>query len=394
MNNGGNVSVDMAYKSLNKNGEELCGDKVEIIQTHNSRIMILADGMGSGIRANILSTLTSKILGTLFINDLKIDDAVSTIARTLPVSSVNGVAYSTFSILQIFDDKEAYLVEFDNPACIIIRNGQKAVLPSKTRIIEGKEIKETRFRVQVNDAFVLMSDGCIYCGTGDIMNYGWDWNSISDYALKVYRQTNTAAHMAALINRACEDLYMQEPSDDTTVAVARVIEEKVVNIMTGPPEDPKDDWKIVRDFMKEPGYRIVSGGVTAKIVARELHEEIGMEVGALDPEIPPTSTIQGIDLVTEGVITLNKVISILNAYNQEDVPIEVFDELAKNNGAAQIANVLIDRCTKVNLFVGKAVNEDYSSKNLPFEITARKNIVHALEDALRALNKNVVLHFY
>ena len=389
-----NVSVDMAYKSLNKSGEELCGDKVEIVQTASSKIMILADGMGSGIRANILATLTSKILGTLFVNDLNIEEAVSTIAKTLPISPINGVAYSTFSILQIFDNKEAYLVEFDNPGCIFIRNGRLQEIPFTKREIEGKEIREYRFQVQVNDAFVLMSDGCIYCGTGDIMNYGWDWNSISDYSLKVYAQTNTASHMAALLNKACEDLYLQEPSDDTTIAVARVIEEKTVNILTGPPEDPKDDWRIVRDFMREPGIKIVSGGITSQIVARELHEELGMAVGSLDPEIPPMSTIQGIDYVTEGVITLNKVIEILRQYNQEDVPIEVFDELAKNNGAAKIANALIDQCTKVNLFVGKAVNENYSNKNLPFEITARKNIIHALEDALRALNKNVVLHFY
>ena len=389
-----NVSVDMAYKSLNKSGEELCGDKVEIVQTASSKIMILADGMGSGIRANILATLTSKILGTLFVNDLNIEEAVSTIAKTLPVSPINGVAYSTFSILQIFDNKEAYLVEFDNPGCIFIRNGCLQQIPFTKREIEGKEIREFRFQVQVNDAFVLMSDGCIYCGTGDIMNYGWDWNSISTYALKVYAQTNTASHMAALLNKACEDLYLQEPSDDTTIAVARVIEEKTVNILTGPPEDPKDDWKIVRDFMREPGIKIVSGGITSQIVARELHEELVMSVGALDPEIPPMSSIRGIDYVTEGVITLNKVIEILRQYNQEDVPIEVFDELAKSNGAAKIANALIDQCTKVNLFVGKAVNEDYSNKNLPFEITARKNIIHALEDALRARNKNVVLHFY
>lgn len=389
-----NVSVDMAYKSLNKNGEELCGDKVEIVQTSSSRIMILADGMGSGIRANILATLTSKILGTLFVNDLNIEEAVSTIAKTLPVSPINGVAYSTFSILQIFDNKEAYLVEFDNPCCIFIRDGHLQNIPFTKREIEGKEIREYRFRVQVNDAYVLMSDGCIYCGTGDIMNYGWDWNSISDYSLKVYSQTNTASHMAALLNKACEDLYLQEPSDDTTIAVARVIEEKTVNILTGPPENQKDDWRIVRDFMKEPGIKIVSGGITSQIVARELHEELVMSVGILDPEIPPMSSIRGIDYVTEGVITLNKVIKILNMYNQEEVPVEVFDELAKNNGASKIANALIDQCTKVNLFVGKAVNQDYSTKNLPFEITARKNIIHGLEDALRALNKNVVLHFY
>lgn len=146
--------------------------------------------------------------------------------------------------------------------------------------------------------------------------------------------------------------------------------------------------------MREPGIKIVSGGITSQIVARELHEELVMSVGALDPEIPPMSSIRGIDYVTEGVITLNKVIEILRQYNQEDVPIEVFDELAKSNGGRKNRQTqLIDQCTKVNLFVGKAVNEDYSNKNLPLYY-GQKKYCTALEDALRALNKNVVLHFY
>lgn len=386
--------IDMGYKSINHHGEELCGDKVEIITTDNSRIMILADGMGSGIRANIFATLTSKILGTMFKNELNIDDAVQTIAKTLPISSVNGVAYCTFSILQIFDSGEAYVVEYDNPACVFIRDGQIQELPFKERSIEGKVIRESRFQTQLNDAFVLMSDGCIYCGTGDIMNYGWDWNQIAKFSLKMYNQTNSATHMAKMINKACDDLYMQTPSDDTTVAVARILEEHVVNIMTGPPEKEEDDAIIVADFMAQKGTKIACGGVTAQILSRHLNKKIESVPGDLDPLIPPMSKIEGIDLVTEGIITLNHVIKILNLYCQEDVPMEIFDELAKKNGASQIANIIIDKCNTVNLFVGKAVNNNYTHKNLPFEITARQNIIHGLEAVLKAMDIKVNLFFY
>lgn len=386
--------IDMGYKSINHHGEELCGDKVEIITTDNSKIMILADGMGSGIRANIFATLTSKILGTMFKNELNIDDAVQTIAKTLPISSVNGVAYCTFSILQIFDSGEAYVVEYDNPACVFIRDGQIQELPFKERSIEGKVIRESRFQTQLNDAFVLMSDGCIYCGTGDIMNYGWDWNQIAKFSLKMYNQTNSATHMAKMINKACDDLYMQTPSDDTTVAVARILEEHVVNIMTGPPEKEEDDAIIVADFMTQKGTKIACGGVTAQILSRHLNKKIESVPGDLDPLIPPMSKIEGIDLVTEGIITLNHVIKILNLYCQEDVPMEIFDELAKKNGASQIANIIIDKCNTVNLFVGKAVNNNYTHKNLPFEITARQNIIHGLEAVLKAMDIKVNLFFY
>ena len=118
-----NVSVDVAYKSLNKHHEELCGDKVEILSTRDSNIIILADGMGSGVKANILATLTSKILGTMFLNGASLEDCVQTIVKTLPVCKVREVAYSTFSILQIFQNGDAYLVEFDNPSCVCIRDG-------------------------------------------------------------------------------------------------------------------------------------------------------------------------------------------------------------------------------------------------------------------------------
>ena len=117
-------SIDVSWKSLNKYQEELCGDKVEILKTEDSDIVILADGMGSGVKANILATLTSKILGTMLREGASIESCVETVAKTLPVCSVRGVAYATFSILQIFHSGEAYLAEFGNPSCVSIREGR------------------------------------------------------------------------------------------------------------------------------------------------------------------------------------------------------------------------------------------------------------------------------
>ena len=118
------VSIDVAWKSLNKYKEELCGDKVEIVKTDDSDIVILADGMGSGVKANILATLTSRILATMLGEGATIESCVDTIAKTLPVCQERKVAYATFSILQIFHNGEAYLVEYDNPACVFIRDNK------------------------------------------------------------------------------------------------------------------------------------------------------------------------------------------------------------------------------------------------------------------------------
>ncbi|HJC43271.1 MAG TPA: SpoIIE family protein phosphatase, partial [Candidatus Mediterraneibacter gallistercoris] len=151
------VSIDVAWKSMNKYKEELCGDKVEILKTEDSDILILADGMGSGVKANILATLTSKILGTMLQEGAQIESCVETIAKTLPVCKVRKVAYATFSVLQIFHNGNAYLAEFDNPSCVFIRDGKIVSYPYEIREIDGKKIHEYRFAVKKNDCFVLMS---------------------------------------------------------------------------------------------------------------------------------------------------------------------------------------------------------------------------------------------
>ena len=228
-----NVSIDVSWKSLNKHDEELCGDKVEILKTEDSDIVILTDGMGSGVKANILATMASKILGTMFLKGEPIEEAVETLASTLPVCRVRNVSYSTFSILQIFHSGDAYLVEFDNPACIFVRNRALVKMPENIREISGRKIREYRFRVQPDDCFVLMSDGTIYAGVGELLNFGWTWESMAEYTLKCVRETKSAARIAALLSQACDDLYQQRPGDDTTVAVTRVIQRQIVNILPG-----------------------------------------------------------------------------------------------------------------------------------------------------------------
>ena len=186
------ITVDVAYKSLNKFSEVLCGDKVELLKTDDSNIMILADGMGSGVKANILATLTSKILGTMFLNGATLEECVETIVETLPICKVRQVAYSTFSILQVFHSGDAYLVEFDNPSCIFIRNGQLVPIPQNIREVQGKKINEFRFKVQRGDALILMSDGTVHAGVGQLLNFGWLWEDIAKYAVKQYALTISA----------------------------------------------------------------------------------------------------------------------------------------------------------------------------------------------------------
>lgn len=389
------VSIDVAWKSLNKYQEELCGDKVEVLKTADSDILILADGMGSGVKANILATLTSKILGTMLYEGATLDSCVETIAKTLPICKVRKVAYATFSILQIFHSGEAYLVEFDNPGCVFIRDGKIVKYPYKERMIEGKKIHEYRFQVKKNDCFVLMSDGVIYAGAGEILNLqGWTWESMAEYTLRCTKKTLSASRLAALLSQACDELYVERPGDDTTVAVARVIERRVVNIFTGPPKEKADDEKLMYDFMHMEGKKIVCGGTSANICARILHKEIITRVDYNDPDVPPMAVIEGLDLVTEGVLTLGKVIKLLKRYVKDEFDVEFFDELDANNGASRLAKILIEECTELHLFVGMAVNDAHKNSDLSFDLSMRMNLVEQLIHVTEQMGKKVTVKYY
>ncbi len=390
-----NVTTDMAWKSLNKYGEELCGDKVEIVKTADSDILILADGMGSGVKANILATLTSKILATMTAEGATIDECVETIASTLPICSVRKVAYATFSILQISHSGDAYLVEYDNPDCVFVRNKEIVKYPYKTREIGGKKIREYRFKAQKGDSFVLMSDGVIYAGAGDILDLnGWTWDKMAEYTLSHVPKTNSASRLASVLSQACDELYISKPGDDTTVAVARVVEEQVVNLFTGPPKSADDDERLMREFMETDGKKIISGGTSANIAARVLGKEIKTNMSSSDGEVPPTAEIDGIDLVTEGVLTLNKALGLLKCYASDDIDADFFVELDSGNGASEIARMIIEECTTLNMFVGTAINEAHKDTGVSFDLTVRMSIVEGIKNSAKSMGKTVTVKYY
>lgn len=391
------VTVDVAYKSLNKFGEVLCGDKVELLQTGDSNIMILADGMGSGVKANILATLTSKILGTMFLNGATLEECVETIVQTLPICQVRQVAYATFSILQVFSNGEAYLVEFDNPGCIFIRNGVLMPIPRSIREVEGKKINEYRFQVQRGDALLLMSDGTIHAGVGQLLNFGWVWDDIAKYAVKQYPLTISAMRLATAVSQACDELYQFRPGDDTTVACMRIINAKPVHLMTGPAQDPKEDAQMVQYFMSgdEMTKHIVCGGTSATILSRVLNRRLDVSMDYVDPEIPPVAYIDGVELVTEGVLTLNRVIQLLKRYvKNEAVSESFFLELDKQNGASMVAKMLVEDCTELHLYVGKAINSAYQNPGLPFDLGIRQNLVEQLKHVVEEMGKPVTVTYY
>lgn len=388
------VHIDVAWKSLNKKGEELCGDKVVTVRTADSTIAVLADGLGSGVKANILATLTSTICATMVREGASVADVVSTIVNTLPVCSVRKVAYATFSILEIKDSGEGYLAEFDNPFCIYIRDGQRMEFKCEYNEYSGKGVYETRFQALPDDVITIVSDGVIYAGVGESLNFGWTWEHVVKWLLNATALDMSAPRLAAALSDTVNDLYMKKPGDDSTVLVAEVTPHRVVNMLAGPPKEKADDERMVRDYMRSQGKKVICGGTSANIVARVLNRKIRTSLTYSDPSIPPIGFIEGVDLVTEGVLTLTRTLDILQEYCEKDADSYYFHRIDEENGAAMLARLLLEDCTHLKLFIGTAINPAHQNPNLPADLSIKLKLIDRLAELMVRLGKRVDKTFY
>ena len=388
-----NLWVETGWISLNHVGETLCGDKVEIFGGGDEDLtLVLADGLGSGVKANILSTLTSKILCTMIAGGIPLEDCVATIASTLPVCSVRQVAYSTFTILQIKNNKTAHIIQFDNPATIVLRHGEIFDYPRVTREIGGKKIWESTFPIEVDDMFIAMSDGAEWAGVGMTLNFGWTRDSIAEFVMANHMPEDSAKFTAGLIIDECNRLYGGKPGDDTTIAVAHVRNRHTVNLMVGPPENKEDDERVMEQFFGKDGSRIVCGGTTSNVVSRYLDQPIEATLDYFDPEVPPICRIKGVDLTTEGVITLSKVLTYAEDFLDQAKMASHWS--THKDGASLIARELFESATDVHFFVGRAINPAHQNPNLPINFAIKQQIVTSLAECLKKMGKHIHLSYF
>lgn len=379
---------------MNKHNEELCGDKVEILRTGDSLIVVLADGLGSGVKANILATLTSKIIGTMMANGSCIDEAVETIANTLPVCHDRGIAYSTFSILQIFNSGEGYMVEFDNPSVFRLKKGKLFREDTDTRIISGKTIKESRFTVTTDDMFIMVSDGVIHAGIGKLLNLGWKWDNVGEYIQRIYKNDFSAKAITNLLLSVCDNLYANEPGDDTTVVTVKIKKPVNLAVMVGPPVNSEQDKEIVSKFMVPEGKKVICGGTTSQIVAKVLEREIHASLDYQNPAIPPIAEIDGISLTTEGVLTMRRALEHIKACESSESTMQDFMNLNKKDGASKLAKILLEEGTNIHFIVGRAMNPAHQNPEFPLNLSLKMTIVEEMADCLRKMGKQVSMEYH
>jgi len=387
------LCADIGYKSINHYGEQLCGDHVEIVeQDDNSTVIVLADGLGSGVKASILSTLTSKIISTMMAAGLPIEECVSTIAATLPVCSVRGVAYSTFTIMHIINNETAEIIQYDNPQTIVLRDNKNYDYPKTEMNIDGKKIYKSVIRLKEGDIFIAMSDGCPHAGIGMAYNFGWKRKDIIDFMETMSLTGLTAKNLSTLLVDECDKLYGQKPGDDATACIVKIRKREPMNILFGPPSNRDDCDRMMSLFFSKEGKHIICGGTTSSIAAKYLRKPLQATLNFEKSDVPPIAKLEGVDLVTEGVITMNKVIEYAKDYLGENEMYEQWNY--KHDGASLICRLLFEEATDINFYVGRAINPAHQNPDLPINFSIKMNLVEELSKSLKEMGKRIKVSYF
>jgi hypothetical protein len=376
---------DVYESSLKKTGEELSGDKVKVLKEAGKTLIVLSDGLGSGVKANILATLTTEIVMTMLHNDIPLEEIIRTILGTLPICQVRKLAYSTFTILTIDERNRTFrIMNVDNPPFFHIRNGKILRHETQTATILGKQVTSYEGPAEKGDFLGIMSDGVLYAGLGDTLNYGWGWENISVFLEETFKkQVGCASEAVHAVMNQTQRLYGGKLGDDATFVGMLVRESATLHIFTGPPVDRNSQEFHIRQFLSAEGRKVICGGTTANLIAKILGRKVETRTDGNLGDVPPPGALKGIDLVTEGIITLSRALEFI----KKDAPRP--DREKPGTNAAILLAAEMMQADHIRFIVGQSINPYYQNPLLPKNVSIRTNLVGMIAEALRSYGKSV-----
>lgn len=376
---------EIEHKTLHKEGQQICGDVVmhKRIPEENRTIVVLSDGLGSGVKANILATMTASMLINFTKVNTSIMHTVKTIMKSLPVDSVRQISYATFTLLDIQDDGRVKMVEFGNPSAIVLRDKKTLSLIKSEMFVEAKSFASPQriftsdFRLKKGDLVIICSDGVSQSGLGNTsLPKGWQEPLIKKY-IQDYLKTKkgvTARDVRDAILRKAMLNDENELKDDTSCCVVYMREPRKMMVVTGPPYERQNDEILALKLLRFDGAKAICGGSTAQIIAREWKQELKAVPLRHTSGMPAKSLLSGVDLVTEGILTIGKLQSLLEKTDTLETEIE--------SPAAELARLFSEN-DDISFVVGTRVNEAHQDPTLPVELEIRRNVVKRIAQLLR-----------
>jgi len=368
--------IEVNSQQKNHDGEKICGDVFlyRYIKEEDRVIAVLSDGMGHGVKANILATLTATMALNFTREHKEVDRIAEIIMNTLPICSERKISYSTFTIVDIESSGNTNILEYDNPSTIVLR-GRDIFDPSWKKVVlnkgrnAGKVLRTCSFMPAKEDRIIFCSDGVSQSGMGsEAFPFGWGRDDIAFYASSLVgsEASISAAALSGKIVTMAHKNDGYKAKDDISCATIYFRDPRKLLICTGPPYEKDKDRILAEKVRDYSGKVILCGGTTADIVARELNKAIIDELIFEDPELPPESFIDGIDLVTEGILTLQKVNEILKTFN---------NSVKLGKGPADKIVKLLMESDEIHFIIGTRINIAHQDPNLPVDLEIRRTVV-------------------
>ncbi|MBQ9254489.1 MAG: SpoIIE family protein phosphatase [Bacteroidales bacterium] len=394
-----NIFVEAGSFQVHKNGNFACGDTILLHKIDNQErcIAVLSDGLGSGIKANVLSTMTASMAMNFSIKREPIMRTARTIMDTLPIDSKRNISYATFTIIDIDQNGNTMIAEFDTPPLLLVRDGKVTHLnPETFKINTTNEtdnyeriLKLSDIALKKGDRLIVYSDGVSQSGMGkDNMPFGWE-DGVETFIENLVKQDKniSARGLSRRIVRRAEMNDDFKTKDDISCICLYVREPRKLLICTGPPFNEEKDKYLADVISSYNGKKIVCGGTTSQIIARELGKdlEVEMDLDKFASGLPPESKMDGVDLVTEGIITLGALSRLL----EEDR----FNELPQEDSAWNILKYIMD-ADIIDFLVGTKINVAHQDPSLPIELEIRRNVIKRIKGLIEnKLLKTVNLEF-
>ena len=373
---GKTIFIESEFYQLYKNKQQVCGDVFlqHKVKDQDRIISVLSDGLGSGIKANVLATLTATMAINFISNSKEIRSTAETIMRTLPVCKVRKISYSTFTIVDIDKNGLTKIIEYDTPSFLLIRNNHQVKVENTKIELKYHKNKEdvlnySEFTAQMGDRIIFFSDGVSQSGMGTRqMPLGWGDDYIAEYILNSIAKNNdiSARELARDIAVRANFNDGYKAKDDITAGVIYFRQPRKLMLLTGPPFSPLKDAQISKELDSFDGKKVICGGTTAKIVSRELNRPVHVDISRMDENVPPCCTMEGVDLVTEGTYTLGKVMELLEN--------DTYNSYTDDNGVSKLCNFLLNSDI-IHFVVGTRINQAHQDPNIPVELGIRRNLI-------------------
>ncbi len=361
-----------------KNEGKPCGDIVTWKRDSTGTLIVLADGLGAGIEANLDATLFTAWLNGHIEEGASLRQAMANVMPVLRRARRQDAPFAALSLARIEPDGYSIIISYEIPEPIVLSKGYAEVVKNHTFSKSGEMLKETHFKLSPGDSLILVSDGITQAGLGGESTWGWALEGVCKY-INLWAQQKSGKDLAKSIHdKAIEKSTTGR--DDATVVSADCSRGRVVNILTGPPDDPSNDARAVEAFMQMNGTKVVCGGTTAAILARETGLDMEFEQKLTSKHAPPRAEIEGIDIVTEGSVSLNQVYNLWDAGPQK---------LKEDSGVRDLL-LCLQEADRVNIILGSAENEAAGDITcLQKGILSRQKVIPLLENKLRQNGKLV-----